>query len=801
MAGAQATRTAYARLVLTACGTALAIGAIGGCASKQQEKASLEGNDLPRAFVRTAPYSAGDRPISEPVLMGTRASAEATRLVSKGRLEASRSGESLEPTMMGASAGELHRVKLSVAEARVPEVLQALLGPDGLDTSFVIDPAIIKNAQNQTVTMDIDEEMTTQDIRDLLSGLGRMFAWTIQDVDGTVYIRPTKESLAKNATAPIVEAMTAFANQSPVIRVRQLRYVAPADLTKLIEGMLSEGGQAAAVGRQIVIIDTAANANRIARLLAALDVPSFDGVEIWTYRLANRAPEDAKTLLDSITPATKLGGANAQEPIVAFVAIPGTQRIMVISRDPTVQMYVRDLISQVDQPPDSPLRNRYVYRIQYYDPAALLNLVNSFFADRIESSGGIGSASTPTGAGAGAAVGGSSSRLAAGTGIRLTMDPREGLILIQASADDYADLLTTLRMVDRPRQQVVLSSIIAEVRLSNTLEYGVEYFLQALDQQGLGILELAGGVSDLITGTPTGSAFFSGADGFVIIKALERVSDVTILQQPHVTVRDGEQATLQVGGETPVSTGTLNTDTGAIANSTEYRETGIILAITPEVNESGDVTLNISQEINNVLGQTDLGPEFVTRKLETSVTVPHGGTLLLGGIIDSTQTRSARKIPFLGDVPGVGAAFQSKVKEDERNELLLAITPRIINAPAEGQAVMSDFMVAARGLQRAMYENAESLPQGMLDPTVRLPEPAVRSDATPVPGAEQAPPQGATPPGLEELPSESLKEMERRSDATPPGSESETIGAWALGGPMILGPSMEPLSPALLMSW
>lgn len=795
MTGAQRTRKACARVVLAACGSALTIQALVGCA-KQEQKPSLAGMDIPQAFVRTPPFDPGSRPVTEPVLMGRRPAGDAERLVSMRRLEGRASPEAMEPTVFGASIGEVRRVKLSVADARVQEVLQALLGPDGLDKSYVIDPAILSGAQAKTITMDIDQEMTTQDVRELLSGLGRLFAWTIQEVNGTVYVRPSA-NLATNATAPVIEAMAAIGDQSPVIRVRPMAYVAPADLKTLLEGMLSEGGLAIPVGRQIVILDTAANANRIARLLAALDVPSFDGVDVWTYRLAHRTPDEAKSLLDAITPATKLGGPGTQDPLVAYVALPGTKRMMVVSRDPTVHTYVGDLIAQIDQPPDSPVRNRYVYRVQYYEPPALLNLISSFFADRIEAAGGI--TATP-GPGAGTPpAGGAAPRLAAGSGIRLTMDAEEDLLLIQATPDDYADLLTTLRMVDRPRQQVVLSSIIAEVRLSDTLEYGVEYFLQALDEDGLGIVELAGGVSDLITGNPTASAFFTGADGFAIIQALERVSDVTILQQPRVTVRDREEALLQVGGETPVSTGTLNTDTGAVASSTTYRETGIILTITPKVNESGDVTLEISQEINNVLGQTELGPEFITRKLETSVTVPHGGTLLLGGIIDTAQTRSARKIPFLADIPGLGVAFQSQVDEQQRNELLLAITPKIVNTPVEGQAAMSEFLMAANGLQRALYEHADDLAPGVLDPSIVRADPAVRM-GVPAPDVEEAP-AGERPPGLETLPPEFLEELERRSDATPLGHAGGTVGAWALGVPMILGPAMEPVAPGLLMSW
>jgi general secretion pathway protein D len=308
------------------------------------------------------------------------------------------------------------------------------------------------------------------------------------------------------------------------------------------------------------------------------------------------------------------------------------------------------------------------------------------------------------------------------------LEPTENLLLIQATPDDYADLVSTLRMIDRPRQQVMLNSIIAEVRLNDTLEYGVEYFLRAFDLDGLGIMEVAGGASDLLTGVPTASAFFTGADGFAIIQALETVSEVHVLAQPQLTSMDGQEARILVGGRTPVPEGNIDTATGGLRNDITYEEIGIELRIATKINESGDVTLFIQQSINDVVSQGELGPEFTSREIDTHVTVPHGHTLLIGGIIEVDSTISERKIPFLADIPGLGAAFKSVVDRQQRNELLLAITPTIVNSPGQGHAMLGEFLQAARGIERALYTEMDSLPRATLNANVQAPPPPVREE-------------------------------------------------------------------------
>lgn len=686
--------------VLSICGAAVALG---GCASK---RAAIDPAAPPRPLQPPAQYEPGGRRIVTMLPSPQISDGAGPAVVGKQRLTAAVQTEPVEPSVLDGNGGEVRPVKITVKQAAIEDVVRILLGPDGLDRSYVIDPTLIgttgNNPQSKAITMDIDEEMTTADMQDLMQAIALMQGWTLEDRDGVVFIRPSATT-AQNPNTPILEAQAALGTEQPVIRVKRLRFLSAADAANAVKDLVSPGGKLVQSGRSVLIVDTASQANRLARVLASLDVPAFAGVEVWTYRLASRSPEAAAAVLTSIVQPLGVSASTAtgSEAAVAFVPIPDSSRLLVIARDPTLQSFVHDLVRQIDQPEDRVARNRYLYRAQYYSALELEKILEQFFSDRLDNVGIPGAVQAPT-------------QSRASNGIRIIADEKERLLLLYATPDDYAALISTLRELDQPKQQVVMTSIIAEVAMTNTLEYGVEYFLRGLDKEGLGILELAGGASDLVSGVPTGSAIFTAADGFAVIQALERQTDVNILSQPNLTAQDGKAAEIQVGGETPIPEGDIDTETGGLRRDITYKDIGIILKITPTINESGDVTMEIDQNIADVLAQSELGPEFTTRRIVTTVTVPHGQTLLMGGIIQTETTDNERRIPLVGSIPIVGEAFKSRLLTKERRELLLAITPRVVSAPRYAQQTLSEFLVAAQGVSEAMRDNVEYLPRAVL---------------------------------------------------------------------------------------
>lgn len=699
-----------------------------GCA--QQAESMTPTGGPPIAYAPPAAYDPTERPVTEVLRDWGRRDASASgadggpERVSSTRWHGVQDGERFAPRVENGAAGPMIPVRLATRGARVEEVLRAIVG-DYLDRSLVIDPAVAR--ANQLITLDVDEEMTVAGVRDLLGGLAAIYGWVLEERGGVVFVRPSA-GLARSGVAPIMEIRPAASTEQPVVRVRRLRYISPSDAKSALEGLSSEGSVLTPAGRNLIIADTARQANRLSDLLTALDVPAFEGVRFDVYGLRHRDAAQAAELLSALAEQTGLSG-RAADPLVSFSAVPGANRLLVIMRDPSLEPAVRSLLAQADVPREDSGRRTFVYRPQHVDGGTLLTAAREWFADRLAPGASptarqqagdrppglertgmrLASVDTEPAASMGLGGGGERGGMSAG-GVADTV------LLIEATLDDYADVVELFGVIDRPPQQAVLTMIVAEVVLNDRLEFGVEYFLEGLDEEGLGIVELAGGISDLASGAPTGSAFFTGADGFAIVQALDSASTVNIIQQPRATVRDGQVVSFQVGGEVPVVAGDIDTDTGGLRRNIEYRDTGILLEIQPLINESGTIDLNIYKEITNVLSSdSELGPEFTTRMLTTSVSVPHGRTLLLGGIIESTTQDSRRKIPLLGDLPLVGPAFQNVEDFEERREIFIAITPEIINTPARVQGTVGGFFSAARGVQRALQESADSLARGVLD--------------------------------------------------------------------------------------
>lgn len=678
---------------------ASALVVLAGCASTNDVIEAREPYVAP-ALQRPAEWRSGDRPVTQALTMSAQGG-ERTRLVSRQTMQSEWEPAGASGTLEG-GVGEVVHVQLATNQANAEELVRLICNEYLGGQSFVFDPALKQAAQ--PVTLSVDEELTVSEVYDLLGGLASVYGWLIENRSGVLYFRPLgsgDSGLMGRVDSPVLRDDAIVESDAPAIRIKRLRHMPTGDASTAITNLMSPGGSVVASGRTLLLVDTVRQTNRLSGILDALDVPAFEGVEINTFRLAHRAGSEAVQLLNTIANSAGLTGDGSA---VSFVAVPGTSDVMVIARDPSLLPLAKNLIESIDQAGGSSVVGAYAYRVQYYDPAQLMQMVSGFFGDDVEVVSGGGVASNRT-------VDARSRQK-----MRLVMDADEELILIRATPEDYADLLSVLYTIDRPRQQVMLQAVIAEVTLNDRLEFGVDYFLNALNEDGTTI-DLFGtpGLSSAATGTIS----ILSENALAVIDALRSVSDVDVLQQPRLVVADRFQAEFRVGGEVPVLQGDLNSeggsDTTQIRRDITYRETGLTLTITPRVNESGAVTMDISQEINDVGGESELGPTFTTTGLETQVIVPHGKTVLLAGIIEDSKRDSERRIPGLGDVPIAGVAFRNTTNETERRELLLAITPTIIDNPAQAPGTMGAFLSATDGLRAALHGRADRLPRGLLN--------------------------------------------------------------------------------------
>lgn len=304
-------------------------------------------------------------------------------------------------------------------------------------------------------------------------------------------------------------------------------------------------------------------------------------------------------------------------------------------------------------------------------------------------------------------------------GVRITPDIVNNTLLIYASQENYRIIERTLNQIDKPQLQVAIDATVAEVSLNDSLSYGVQSYLTSKDL-GLGTdkgsslnttapkapaVDAAGVASSFLNRAFPGFNFLIGPENQprVILDALHSVTTVKVLSNPSLVVIDNQVATLQVGDEVPVSTGsaTVLTTSNTVVNTIDYRNTGIILRVVPRVSVNGNVRLDVEQEISNVVSKDTGGtltPTVSQRKVKSSISVASGQTVLLAGLISERHSGDRGGIPILDQLPGgLGDAFSHQSKAVNRTELIIFIRPQIIRDSVDAHTVAEELRAKLRG--------------------------------------------------------------------------------------------------------
>jgi general secretion pathway protein D len=303
-------------------------------------------------------------------------------------------------------------------------------------------------------------------------------------------------------------------------------------------------------------------------------------------------------------------------------------------------------------------------------------------------------------------------------GVRITADTVNNTLLIYADQESYRIIESTLQQVDQPQLQVAIDATIAEVTLTNELAYGVQSYLTS---HNLGLRPDQGSaLNSQSTAAPAAAAAGAVANAFInrafpgfnfligseaqpsaILDALHSVTSVKVLSNPSLVVINNQVATLQVGDVVPISTGsaTVLTTNNTVVNTIDYRNTGIILRVSPRINVNGNVRLDVEQEISNVSPQTaaSLTPTVSERKVRSSISVATGQTVLLAGLISEQQNKTRNGIPLLDQIPGLGDGFSDQDNKTTRTELIIFIRPQIIRDGTDAHFVAEELRSKLRG--------------------------------------------------------------------------------------------------------
>ncbi len=300
--------------------------------------------------------------------------------------------------------------------------------------------------------------------------------------------------------------------------------------------------------------------------------------------------------------------------------------------------------------------------------------------------------------------------------LRIVADPATNSLIIYGTAQEFQNIKNILKELDAVPRQVLLDVLVAEVSLTDTESLGIDYEIKSGNTTFFdrtfpsrasvlgGLLNSLGAASAAgITPFPLGvtGIIGSGNNVRVLVNALMTDSRVKILSSPSVLATDNRPARIQVGSEEPVATGQVTGATGAatLSSSTtiQYRNTGRIVTIIPQVNSKGLVNLQTLVEVSQrgplvqVGTSNDLFPSFDLRQAETTAVVQDGDTLAIGGMIAENKRSDKTGIPYLMDIPVLGRFFRNTSDDTRRTELIMLITPHVIRNRSEGTAFTEEF--------------------------------------------------------------------------------------------------------------
>jgi general secretion pathway protein D len=382
---------------------------------------------------------------------------------------------------------------------------------------------------------------------------------------------------------------------------------------------------------------------------------------------------------------------------------------------------------------------------------------------------------------------------------RIIADPSTNSLIIYGTAQEFQNIKNILKELDIVPRQVLLDVLIAEVTLSDDQSFGIDYeiihkggdvriFNREFGSRGSILTGILGKLGTL-PAAGTLSQFPGGVSGVIgtgsvraLINALQTDSRIKILSSPSVLASDNKPARIQIGSEEPVPTGTITQTVGTIAESTaiQYRNTGRIVTIIPQVNTLGLVNLQILAEVSQRGVDVTVGPNqfpsFDVRQAETTAVVQDSDTLAIGGIIADNKTRSRSGVPYLMNLPILGRFFGSTTDTIDRTELIMLITPHVIRNRDDSRQVTESFkksMETIRNELERMAREKEKL-QAVPLPEPKPAAPGPSGDQAPAPVLPPSPPAPSAAPVGPSTQSRPMRPITYYSNTSPSDSPVET---------------------------
>ncbi|MBN1592008.1 MAG: type II secretion system secretin GspD [Candidatus Coatesbacteria bacterium] len=534
---------------------------------------------------------------------------------------------------------------------------------------------------------------------------------------------------------------------SLVTQVIPTEHIAPSELLKLVKPFLSSVSFELANDDTMLLIitDLASNIKRVMTFVQLLDVPTAtEELEVYVIRYADAS--EVASILDKLfsskkstttssstrrssssrrssrsrttTPSTSsdtLGGLG-EKPVI--ITDKRSNSLIVLGRKAAHEA-IKTVIEMLDVDVYG-AEKTYVYYLENAEAKAMATLLTSLYSKGKNKSTGSRATSTSTSSSSspfGGKVresGSEGKSFDSGTivgDVNIVADEHTNSVIIVTDPINWPEILRTIKSLDIRPKQVLIEVLIAELTLDKTTQFGLEWALK-----GEGSANVLGEdfnvTSDIAQalGIPTGSGFVLSAidaERFKgILNAYASQSKLNVLSTPRIIASNNQEAKIYVGKDVPIVTSETSSSTSAasdfdVRRTIQYKDTGVILDVKPYVNERSKIKLEINQTVSdaqtNKIGGSD-SPIVNRREVKTTVFMDNKNTLLIGGMIKKNTNTAREGIPLLMDIPYLGKLFSSTSIIETNIELLILITPTIIDTPADAQGAIDDFEASMEDL-------------------------------------------------------------------------------------------------------
>jgi len=616
-------------------------------------------------------------------------------------------------------------IVLSFAGASVRDVARVIMG-EVLGLNYAVDPQV-----DGTVTLQTSRPLPRSAVLPAFENVLQLIGAAVVPVDNLYKIVPAAEA-PRQAQRIRIGSQRLPRGSQYAIQIVPLEFVAAREMQRILEPLVTQGA--------IVRVDAARNllvlagpGREMQTWLSLIDTFDVDWLAGMSFGLFPLDFADATSVISDLE---NIVGAANDAPLdgaLRFVPLERLNAVLVISAQPAYIARAEKWINQLDESTDQAGRRLFVYYIQNGSAAELAQVLGDIFqateardrpgqptvapnlrpvvvrspdspaqdnATPANAAAQQQQASTVAAQAAGAS-GGTSLVFEGEQEVRIIADEANNALVVLATPSDFRMVERALTKLDIPPLQVLIEATIAEVTLTDTLSYGIQWFFK----NGVNTFNLSTGSSDVLSSTFPGFSYVLGVtDLRVVLDALDEVTDVKVVSSPQLMVLDNRTARLQVGDQVPVVTQqaqSVTQEDTPLVNSVDQKDTGVILSVTPRVNAGGLVIMDIEQEVSDVIATTSSGidsPTIQTRKISSSIAVQSGETVALGGMIKEKVTDTETGLPFLHKIPIIGALFGSTSVTTVRTELLILLTPRVAGSQGDARAVTNELRRRMRNL-------------------------------------------------------------------------------------------------------